>query len=369
MRSFSGCPKAEICFWFLWMLTICLGLFGSSDFVIHFSEWKWIINLYSIYWFLGYIFEQSKDQTNPIPFKTVYWVLIVSFLYGLYSFLTGIDLFKQTPQAHGARFGGPFDDPMNYAHIYAMYLVFFITIGFALVLTLKSRNLKNVIKSFWLPVTANSFTSLGVALSLTRGAWIGAFSSLFICMTILKRRLGLGLLLTGLLFSVVLYHSSETFKTRVDQALNPSDSHSYDSERYNLWRTNWAIFLDHPWLGIGHGEYKKYLSMYFETLGIPKDHFQSHAHNQYLHFLSNTGVLGTLFFMIFILYFLYVGLKGFLTYKDPYFLGCIASQLAFHVGSLTECNFERAKVRLVYLFFISLTITLWNYHFFKHSKK
>jgi O-antigen ligase len=356
--------KLEALFLILWLATVVIGLKDSPQFLKNLTEWKWLLNLYFLFWFLNYFLDKRSTQIQaesaalPVSFwQPLHWVLLACFTYGAISYISGIDLFKQTPLTHGKRFGGPFDDPMNFAHIYTMYCAFLAP--FVLQCLAKWQK-KTFNKKDFLLMTAFALTGLSILLSLTRGAWMGLFTSIVVMFFIYNRRWGFSILISGLLGALVLYGTSDTFKNRVDQALYPSKS--YDNERYNLWRTNWEMFKDHPAFGVGHGDYKLYLSTYFEKLGIPADHFQSHAHNQYLQFLSNTGLIGFLFYMIFIGYFLVFTYRAYQKYQDPVFLGALGAQVAFHIGSMTECNFERAKVRLVYLFFCALTASL-AYHY------
>jgi O-antigen ligase len=60
-------------------------------------------------------------------------------------------------------------------------------------------------------------------------------------------------------------------------------------ERMAHWQAGWYMFLDHPWLGVGAGNYAEaypayYVGMWREPLG--------HAHNYYLNMLAELGVVG-----------------------------------------------------------------------------
>tara|TARA_B110001454_G_C12723226_1_gene435943 strand:- start:32 stop:1258 length:1227 start_codon:yes stop_codon:yes gene_type:complete len=345
----------EVFFFGLWLASIAIGLRTSPHLLKNLSEWKWILNLLFMYWFLNHYLTKRGTPSMTLSFwQPLYWVLLACFLYGAVGLATGIDLFKQTPLTHGARFAGPFDDPMNFAHIYGMYAAFLVPFVIEALSEWKNGNKRT--KPQVLLVAAFALTTVSVALTLTRGAWAGLSGAIIIMVFIYRKRWGVAIAGATVISALILYAGSSTFKTRIDQALNPSQS--YDSERYNLWRTNLEIFKDYPVFGIGHGDYLAYLPSYFEKLGIPANHFQSHAHNQYLQALSNTGLVGFLFYMIFILGLLAFTFKQYRKHRDPIFLGSFGAQIAFHIGSLTECNFERAKVRLVYLFFCALALSI-----------
>jgi O-antigen ligase len=60
-------------------------------------------------------------------------------------------------------------------------------------------------------------------------------------------------------------------------------------ERMAHWQAGWYMFLDHPWLGVGAGNYAAAYPQYFvgswrEALG--------HAHNYYLNILAELGIVG-----------------------------------------------------------------------------
>ncbi|MBL7544804.1 MAG: O-antigen ligase family protein [Bdellovibrionaceae bacterium] len=352
----------EIGFIILWLATVAIGLKDSAHFAKNLWEWKWILNLYFMYWFLNHYLQQHSGLNQPrvldVGFwQPLYWILLACFGYGAISYASGIDLFKQMPLTHGQRFAGPFDDPMNFAHIYGMYTVFLapFVLDFLKTGAQQKKHARDW-RAHALASVAFACTAVSVYLSLTRGAWIGLFTGVVVIFFVYNWRWGLSLFVAGCLAAMVMYSASTTFKTRVDQALNPSQS--YDSERYNLWRSNWEMFKDHPVFGVGHGDYKEFLPTYFEKLDIPADHFQSHAHNQYLHFLSNTGLIGFIFYMTFILALMVWTHQGYRRSRNPVLIGALGAQVAFHMGSLTECNFERAKVRLVYLFFCALALAV-----------
>jgi O-antigen ligase len=75
--------------------------------------------------------------------------------------------------------------------------------------------------------------------------------------------------------------------------------------RLALWATAGAMFLSHPVLGVGFGNYR---SLYNEYLpGVTPD--QLDAHNLYLQFLSETGVIGFVIFCILMTGFVRMALK------------------------------------------------------------
>jgi O-antigen ligase len=66
-------------------------------------------------------------------------------------------------------------------------------------------------------------------------------------------------------------------------------------DRMAHWFAAWNMFVDHPWLGVGIGNYAAAYAQYGlrewpESLG--------HAHNFYLNVLAETGVSGLAFYLL-----------------------------------------------------------------------
>lgn len=76
--------------------------------------------------------------------------------------------------------------------------------------------------------------------------------------------------------------------------------------RWDLWRLGWRVFMEHPWLGAGAGQY----NAAFRALGLaPVEEVItiSHPHNLYLDILYAHGIIGFCLGMIFLLGFLWWG--------------------------------------------------------------
>ncbi len=363
--------------WPIWIGVFALGLFlapfNSAELAAHpdhpwlsrlssLAELKWIINFYFFIWFFSWILPWTLSSTESTPsentFKYVWGGLLIFSAYGLLALAFDFDLVKQQPLSDFGRVGGLFDDPMTFAHVYGQFFIFaFFICLHRLLHKIPGSSFKNILQSEGLLVLATLFSGLAVFLSMTRGVWIGIFIGLLVPTFLYRKKLGfIFLTVTSALF-VLIFFAWPRFQERILFAFSSS---SYDSERVWLWKANWQMFLDHPFVGIGYGIYKWRLREYFDLIGAPADQFESHAHNQYLHFLAGTGLLGLLCFIIF------VGLNLWRAYKlvvltktsslKGMTLGLLGSQICFLVAALTESNFERAKVRWTYLVFAALVI-------------
>jgi len=62
------------------------------------------------------------------------------------------------------------------------------------------------------------------------------------------------------------------------------------NDRIQLWNYGWHMFTAHPWFGVGWGDFPAWQYRYLETLGPVT--IASSAHDIFLDFLAQTGVIG-----------------------------------------------------------------------------
>jgi O-antigen ligase len=157
----------------------------------------------------------------------------------------------------------------------------------------------------WLALGASAMMAVGIALSQSRGAWLGAGVAalcLLLAWSRWTRRLLLPCALGGALLLALAISGAlpATLTDRLSQAIayfGVFDVRNVDVtsdnwavvERMAHWQAGWYMFLDHPWLGVGAGNYAEaypgyYVSSWLEPLG--------HAHNYYLNMLAELGVVG-----------------------------------------------------------------------------
>jgi O-antigen ligase len=157
----------------------------------------------------------------------------------------------------------------------------------------------------WLAAGSSGLLLVGVGLSQSRGAWLGgavAAACLLLAWSPWTRRLlipvGVGavvavvLAFSGLLPAAILDRLSqavEYFGVFDVRQVEVTSENWAVVERMAHWQAGWYMFLDHPWLGVGAGNYSDAYATYFvgswrEALG--------HAHNYYLNILAELGILG-----------------------------------------------------------------------------
>ncbi len=157
----------------------------------------------------------------------------------------------------------------------------------------------------WLAAGASLLLLVGIGLSQSRGAWLGgtvAVVCLLLAWSQQTRRLLipcavgatllLAMALTGLLPASILDRISqavEYFGVFDVRTVDVTSDNWAVVERMAHWQAGWYMFLDHPWLGVGAGNYAEAYATYF--IGMWREAL-GHAHNYYLNILAELGVVG-----------------------------------------------------------------------------
>jgi putative inorganic carbon (HCO3(-)) transporter len=157
----------------------------------------------------------------------------------------------------------------------------------------------------FLALAASGSLVVGIGLSQSRGAWLGAvvaamclvlawsgFTRRLLIPGVLGGAFVLAVAITGLLPASILDRLGQTieyfgvFDVRTVQVT--SDNWSV-VERMAHWQAGWYMFLNNPWLGVGAGNFAQaypnyYVATWIDPLG--------HAHNYYINMLAELGVVG-----------------------------------------------------------------------------
>jgi O-antigen ligase len=130
---------------------------------------------------------------------------------------------------------------------------------------------------------------LGVVLTFSRDSWLLAFIGvLFVSVLWIRRqRFSITSIVTITFISLTLLASGAV--SIVYRFYNPDEV--YGLERIYFYVTAAQLFIGHPWLGVGAGNYQFFDRTYAEVSagGI--------AHNQFLTLAAETGVIGLLVFL------------------------------------------------------------------------
>lgn len=109
--------------------------------------------------------------------------------------------------------------------------------------------------------------------------------------------------------------------------------------RIPTWESTLGIIRQHPLTGIGLGAFR-YGFPHFQTYTV--NLYFTHAHNDYLEFVADTGWPGGLLLFVPIFVLLFIMIRSFTTdtrrYRPAVTLGCIGSVLALLIHSVVDFN-------------------------------
>lgn len=189
----------------------------------------------------------------------------------------------------------------------------------------------------------------------TRGVWLGMMILLPFLMIAyvkdIKKILGimiLSMLLCGGLYSMVL-----PFQHRVDTIFDMS--YQANKERTLLWMSSLNMVKEHPFLGVGLGDFAK---QYHEKYILPeaKEKQLAHAHNNFMNIMAETGMIGLSGFCIMFGYFMYYSWRSWKNSRNIYALMALGATLGFLSHGLTEYNFASAGSITFYWLLFGLCI-------------
>lgn len=232
-----------------------------------------------------------------------------------------------------------------------------------------SLGLKNL-KENKLPFFASLSCILIVYLTFSRTSFISI--PLGVCfLLILRLRLKFALIFSSVLigFFILLFSVNGNLKGRITSSGGIQD-------RIALWKGNIHLFKEEPLFGVGFRQASKLVVASVKDIDqhlgthYSNDFGPAHAHNNFLEMMSNTGLLGLLFFLIFnafILGQLILGMRK--EGEFQYWMsGAFVSFIVFHLNGLTQVNFWDAKVFPALLQFIGLVFVINKWSFLDRTK-
>ena len=114
-----------------------------------------------------------------------------------------------------------------------------------------------------------------------------------------------------------------------------------NNSRILIWKDELRLLLDYPWLGTGLGTFGTAFHKY-QTTNVTI--WFDQAHNDYLQFATELGMIGFLFLFGAIFYLVFRMIRSFLTdssrYRASVTLGCIGGVSALLVHSVTDFNLQ-----------------------------
>ncbi len=316
------------------------------------ADFKWLFLAVLVGRHLSFIrVQEQKILWHWIAFSVAsVWAIAIFFL--------GYDpLHPHQPMdafADGTvRTGGFLQQAIVFAQLYAVWLM--IPIGLLVQDLPVLQKLRRQPLAMATIVDAAIWGGLALLLSFTRGIWLAVPVAVLIVLAIRRWMWALVMAVVGAVTIAGLAAVWPALQDRLLQAFQGADG-----ERVWIWKANWQMFLDHPFLGVGYNHNVQLLPEYYGMIGAPAGLLESHAHNQYLQILTGTGVIGFLFYASFWILLLVRIIKRYRVGGQyaGWALGVIGALVVFLLGGAFESNFEHAKIRSVMALVLGLVLWL-----------
>ncbi len=305
-------PRAPLApLFLLFLFVILLSTLGAASFELSAKELvKWL-EVLVIYLFM----VSTVDARHG---RWVVWALLAAAsaeaLLGVYQFVRrvgpeGFVLFGRFMRAYG-HFAQP--------NPFAGYLGLSLPLAYSLALEawtvwrsgawraqagLRTALLR--LAPYLVSVAAFAVMLAAMVMSWSRGGWVGMVAAL-VAITVLRSRralvaaLAVGLVVAYLLLIGGAQYLPASLVTRIADfvpylggldvtAVQVTDANWAVIERMAHWQAALGMFTDHPWLGVGIGNYPVAYPQY--ALGRWQDPL-GHAHNYYLNVAAEAGALG-----------------------------------------------------------------------------
>lgn len=251
-------------------------------------NWSYLFGRYVLIYFLTVHVLQPGLPYRQLLYAMLGAAVIVS-LYGIFQYVTGIDTSGnrwvdnvQFPWLKTRAFS-----TLGNPNILAGYLVMCVGLASGILFApLKTKARVAV-------AAAISVFLVCIAVTFSRGAWV-ALGVMGVSAAMLRGRRAVVWCLVVLLVAVsaVAFVQADAME-RLRSIANPSDSSSY--LRFLLWESTWDMIVVKPWLGWGWASFPTICPDY-NTYVREENSTIYHAHNTFLHYASEIGIPGMLFF-------------------------------------------------------------------------
>lgn len=217
------------------------------------------------------------------------------------------------------------------SHMDRMLLTFAIALGIWL------RGLRSEATTRFRMLAVMFLTLASITTVFVRQGWVLLIVITFLVVVMTWGSIPLRLRLRALLLAVLLVGAGAAFViSRADQLrdlfVNVSEPGARDIViRTTLIRRAFQVFLEHPWVGVGYGEYFAYSTVPAAVTNI--DVYVGSAHNGAMMVLAEMGVVGTVCFAIMAFSILRRARQACLRSADDFTRGATTAVLAFLVVS------------------------------------
>ncbi|MBI4054975.1 MAG: O-antigen ligase family protein [Elusimicrobia bacterium] len=280
------------------------------------------------------------------------WTLRLTFLYLIASALAGLGASSQALSRYLS------EGWLIRAHTFVHSLTFAEQMLFAFLGSLSFLAFRRKLGRglFWAALLCGLLSFGGLFLSQSRGPWLACLPALGILAWQKKsiRRI-LPIFMFPLIVTFLLPISfSQQLRERAQSIFSLQFSSNHI--RLRLWQIGWAAFEDHPWWGVGAGNFRYVFPDYHEGPLFRKA-IWSEVHNQYLQHAAERG-MGGLAVLLYLFGSLWVlSYRMWCSSPSPWTLWALAGATAFCFFNLTESAFQDSEIwaQMVWVFVLAQT--------------
>lgn len=195
--------------------------------------------------------------------------------------------------------------------------------------------------------TAAAILAAGLALSFTRGAWLGATCGGIYLLWIYRR---LWLLALPFAAVAIYFAAPSAMQVRIRAIVDNRNDYSAEARRLML-PTGLAMIQAHPWFGIGPESVKDEFDNYRPDRYKPNAWY-GHLHSDYLQTAASRGLPA----LAFVLWFFAVVIRDLHRLGKTSWIarGAAAVCVAYYVEGVFEYNFGTSDVLMLWLFIVAL---------------
>lgn len=293
----------------LYLPLLGLGAFAFVQYGFGLSVYPYLTKVVLLKWgayvLLFFLTVESFRTTEQV--KRFVWFLVifgfaVSFFAIVQHFTFNGKLYWSVPLTAG---GSPFGPYVN-RDDFAGFVELVAPLGLALLF------FRAVRREYFTLLLLFTLVPIGAAiLSASRGGIIGLFFEL-ILLAFLSRSRQIGKKQLAGILVLVLIAGTFIVWLGVSEAIHRFEQLTpgeiSQNLRVSMYRDTWHIFARHPWTGTGLGTliavFPRYSSFYIPNTVV------DHTHNDYLELLADTGLVGGLCGLVFIVLLFWLGLKN-----------------------------------------------------------
>ena len=185
------------------------------------------------------------------------------------------------------------------------------------------QRLRNVAKASILCVI------MGLLANQSRAAWLACMITTVVSLSryaMKKKKIFLSSLAV-IILCIGFFGAHPAYVQRLESSTNVTTNES-NLDRLRMWGGALEMYKTHPVTGVGLNGFKPTYKEYAKSHPEIK-HTYSHAHNNFMHLLAETGTPGVLGYVFFVFYFLIISGKNWLKNKNPYDLIILTSVIGF----------------------------------------